>query len=181
MGQEVRAVESMEYSADLIEKICKTEGIDLGQLVLHADNGGPMKGATMLARLEKLGVAASFSRPRVSNDNPYSESLFKTLKYRPEYPSKPFSDLAAAQDWINKFVNWYNNDHLHSGIKFISPNDRHDFKDDEILRKRKAVYEEAKLKNKNRWSGETRNWEKVDKVYLNHLPNKRSLDIKNAA
>ena len=170
VGQRVYEVESMEHSSDLIIEICEREKIDKNQLVLHSDNGSPMKGATMLATLERLGVAPSFSRPRVSNDNPYSESLFKTCKSRPFYPHKPFENFEKAQEWVNQFEYWYNNKHLHSGINFVTPASRHESKDEEILRKRKSVYEKAKQKNKNRWSGETRNWNKVKEVNLNHLP-----------
>ena len=94
-------------------------------LVLHSDNGSPMKGATFLATLEKLVVQSSFSRPRVNNDNPYSESLFKTMKYRLLYPDGGFKDLNKAREWVNKFVNWYNHQYLHSGINFITPYQRH--------------------------------------------------------
>jgi len=126
-----------------------------------------MKGATMLATLQQLGVTPSFSRPSVSNDNPYSESLFRTLKYRPEYPEKPFVNLPAARAWVLIFVDWYNNKHLHSSIKFVTPAQRHRGEDIDILSKRKAVYRGAKSKNPKRWSGEIRNWEPVKEVYLN--------------
>lgn len=169
MGHSVHDCESMEYSSLLIENICKHERIEKNKLVLHSDNGGAMKGATMLATLQKLGVVPSFSRPRVSDDNPYSESLFKTLKYCPEYPTRPFESIESANQWVNKFVRWYNNVHLHSGIKFVTPASRHAMKDNEILINRKKVYEKAKLKNPNRWSRETRNWTKIEKVYLNYL------------
>ena len=121
----------------------------------------------MLATLQKLGIVESFSRPSVSNDNPYSESLFRTLKYRPEYPGKPFENIEAARRWVKAFVAWYNTTHLHSGIKFVAPDDRHFCRESEILMKRKAVYEAAKRKNPTRWSGKTRNWDPVETVYLN--------------
>jgi transposase InsO family protein len=104
-----------------------------------------------------MGIVPSFSRPRVSDDNPYSESLFKTLKYCPQYPSKPFTSLENAQSWVNDFVDWYNNKHLHSGIKFVTPACRHDGKDVLILRRRKIVYETARINNPNRWSRKSRN------------------------
>jgi len=104
VGQEVHENEDMIKSSKLIEKICKKEGIEKYQLVLHADNGGAMKGATMLATLQKLGVVPSFSRPKVSDDNPYSESLFKTLKYCQTYPSKPFTSLDNASAWVETFT-----------------------------------------------------------------------------
>ena len=89
MGWEVHETESAEFAAALINRACLAEGTCRTELVLHSDNGGPMKGATMLAKLQWLGVVPSFSRPSVSNDNPYSESLFKTLKYTPAYPESP--------------------------------------------------------------------------------------------
>jgi putative transposase len=181
VGQEVFEVESMEHSSALVERICVCEGVQKKQLILHSDNGGAMKGATMLATLQRLGVVPSFSRPRVSNDNPYSEALFKTMKYCPEYPSKPFASIAEANAWVNKFVFWYNNIHLHSGIKFVTPVSRHEMKDQEILKKRKETYEAAKLKNPNRWSGETRNWTKIEKVYLNYLQEDKDIDINLAS
>ena len=181
VGQEVFEVESMEYSSALVERICACEGIQKKQLILHSDNGGAMKGATMLATLQRLGVVPSFSRPRVSNDSPYSEALFKTMKYCPEYPSKPFPSIAEANAWVNKFVFWYNNIHLHSGIKFVTPVSRHEMKDKKILENRKKIYEVAKLKNPNRWSGQTRNWTKIEKVYLNYLQEDKDIDINLAS
>jgi len=135
--------------------------------VLHADNGGPMKGATMLATPQKLGVVPSFSRPSVSDDNPYSESLFHTLKYTPGYPSKPFESIAAARKWVRRFVQWYNNEHRHSAIRYVTPNERHRGEDAEVLKQREAVYKAARERNPERWSGETRNWSLVTEVWLN--------------
>ena len=119
VGWEVHEDEDMEKSSELIKKIYDAEGLSDGQVYLHSDNGSPMKGATMLATLEALGVMPSFSRPKVSDDNPYSESLFKTLKYCPEYPSGGrFNSMDDAKAWVKQFVEWYNCSHLHSGIKF---------------------------------------------------------------
>ena len=84
-----------------------------------------MKGSTLLATLQRLGIVASFSRPRVSDDNPYSEALFRTLKYRPEYPRRPFETIEEARQWVRWFVRWYNTEHLHSAIRFVTPDDRH--------------------------------------------------------
>ena len=174
VGFDVHENESMEHSSKLIERICAQENIRRDQLTLHSDNGGAMKGATMLATLQKLGVVPSFSRPRVSDDNPYSESLFKTLKYCPEYPSRAFASLAESNKWVERFVFWYNNIHLHSGIKFVTPMSRHEGKDKMILENRKRVYEEAKNKNPSRWSRETRNWNKIEKVFLNYLQEEKN-------
>ena len=172
VGWEVHIEESMELSSRLISRICDEMGIDEGQLTLHSDNGGPMKGATMLTTLQKLGVIPSFSRPHVSDDNPYSEALFRTLKYRPEYPGKPFETPESSHDWVAGFVDWYNTEHLHSGINFITPDDRHFGREEKILNRRKKIYEKARRKNPERWSGKTRNWNPVEIVVLN--PEKRS-------
>jgi len=166
-GWEVHPVEDMELSSVMIRRLCEENDIARDQLKLHADNGGPMKGATMLATLKKLGVAASFNRPRVSDDNPYSESLFRTLKYRPEYPKRPFESLEAATQWVSGFVRWYNEEHLHSEISFVTPSSRHAGSDTAILKNRTRVYEEARKKNPNRWSGQTRNWTAPTRVVLN--------------
>jgi len=175
VGWEVHENESMEKSSRLVSRICREENINPHQLVLHADNGGSMKGATMLATLQKLGVVPSFSRPKVSDDNPFSESLFKTLKYCPQYPSSEFSSLTEACVWVKNFVSWYNNEHLHSGIKFVTPVQKHLGLDVEILNKRKLLYAKAREKNPNRWTGKTRNWDVVTEVYLNPLQNKKEI------
>jgi len=173
VGWQVHEEESSTLASTLMIDICQRERISSHQVTLHSDNGSPMKGATMLATLQELGVVPSFSRPSVSNDNPYSESLFRTLKYRPEYPEKPFSSLLSARVWVQGFVYWYNFEHLHSAIRFVTPVQRHTGEDFEILEKRKRVYEQAKLKKPERWSGETRNWKPVARVYLN--PEKQEL------
>lgn len=121
VGWQVYHDESSALAADLMIDICRRENIAKNQVTLHSDNGSPMKGATMLSTLQTLGVMPSFSRPSVSNDNPYSESLFRTLKYRPEYPSEAFKNIVDARTWITHFVDWYNNEHLHSAIKFVTP------------------------------------------------------------
>lgn len=162
--------ESNAYSARLFLQACLRLGINPEGLVLHSDNGGPMKGATMMATLQRLGVVPSFSRPQVSDDNPYSEALFRTMKYRPGYPGRPFSSLAAAQTWVDGFVDWYNTEHLHSGIRFVTPDDRHFGREKAILANRRSLYEEARLKNPNRWSRSIRNWNPVETVYLNPEP-----------
>ena len=167
VAYQVYDCESGELAADLITDACAREGIARNQLVLHSDNGAPMKSFTMLAKLQELGVMPSFSRPSVSDDNPYSESLFRTLKYRPEYPEEPFEKLSDARDWADNFACWYNGKHLHSGICFVTPADRHQGKDVEILAQRHQVYQDAKAKNPERWSGSTRNWNHISEVALN--------------
>ena len=126
-----------------------------------------MKGATTLATLQWLGIVPSFSRPHVSDDNPYSESLFRTLKYRPEYPHRSFESLDEARKWVGEFVRWYNHEHRHSGIRFVTPAQRHDGEEHNILKNREEVYRQAKKRNPSRWSGNTRNWDPIDTVTLN--------------
>ncbi len=167
VGWEIHENETADNAALLIRKACLTEGINGQSLVLHSDNGSPMKGATMLATLQWLGVVPSFSRPSVSNDNPYSESLFGTMKYTPTYPSKPFESLDAARDWVNEFIHWYNEEHRHSGIQFVTPAQRHSGVEQSILMNREGVYEAAKQRNPERWSRGTRNWSPISEVWLN--------------
>ena len=167
MGWEIHAEESAEYASDLVRKACLKHGVDQSGLVLHSDNGSPMKGSTMLSTLQRLGIVPSFSRPSVSNDNAFSESFFRTLKYTPAYPSKPFESMDAARQWVQTFVVWYNESHRHSGLKFVTPMQRHRGEDIAILEERKRVYEAAKASKPERWSGEVRNWNPVGDVWLN--------------
>ena len=167
IGWQVYDAESSDLASEVMRDICKQENISPDQVVLHSDNGSPMKGATLLATLQALGVAPSFSRPAVSNDNPYSESLFKTMKYRPAYPRQAFESLIAARQWVGMFVQWYNHEHRHSAICFVTPAERHAGLDTVLLQKRTNVYEEAKKRHPERWSGVTRNWQPVRVVHLN--------------
>lgn len=168
IGWEIHHNESAENASLLVSKACLKHGIARNQIVLHSDNGSPMKGATMLATLQKLGIMPSFSRPSVSDDNPYSESLFKTLKYTPAYPAKPFNTLDEARSWVYKFVNWYNTKHHHSSIGFVTPEQRHYGLDKHLLDQRHHVYTTAKQANPQRWKGrKTRNWTYIDTVRLN--------------
>lgn len=167
VGFEVHEEESMEASAALVRATCASEDVDPNGIVLHSDNGGPMKGSTMLATLRQLGIVPSFSRPSVSDDNPFIESLFRTLKYRPEYPHKPFETIEQARAWVVAFVAWYNGEHRHSGIRFVTPDERHDGRENDVLAKRVRVYERARRKNPNRWSRGTRNWTAATAVFLN--------------
>ena len=167
VGWQAYEEESSALASELLRDLCRCEGVQSKQLILHSDNGSPMKGPTMLATMQQLGVMPSFSRPSVSNDNPYSESLFKTLKYRPQYPLKPFADVIEARQWISGLVEWYNHEHRHSAISFVTPVQRHEGLDAQLLNNRKVVYEAAYAKNPERWSGSTRNWQRIEKVHLN--------------
>jgi transposase InsO family protein len=167
VGWEVHVEESSELAGALIDRICKETGVDPRGLVLHSDNGSPMKGSTMLATLQRLGVVPSFSRPHVSDDNPFSEALFRTLKYCPQYPTGGFATVEAARAWVSDFVVWYNTVHLHSGIRFVTPDDRHFGREGTVLAARKKTYEEAKAAHPERWTGPARCWDPVGDVYLN--------------
>lgn len=167
VGWQVFAEESSHLASQLIRDICHSEGITGRSLTLHSDNGSPMKGASMRATLQQLGISASFSRPAVSNDNPYSEALFKTLKYRPDYPLKPFESLTQARQWVAALVEWYNHEHRHSAIRYVTPAERHQGLDKHLLAQRHEVYQMARDSNPKRWSGATRNWEPVACVLLN--------------
>jgi putative transposase len=167
VGWQVFEAESSALASDVLRDLYQREGIQPGQVILHSDNGSPMKGATLLATLQRLGVMPSLSRPSVSNDNPYSESLFRTLKYRPDYPLKAFADLMAARQWVAGLVEGYNHEHRHSSIRFVTPAQRHAGLDNELLTLRKALYEAARSRHPKRWSGSTRNWQIVQAVHLN--------------
>ncbi len=157
-------------ATDLVSRACLRERISKGRkqpLNLHADNGNAMRAATLESRLEELGVLRSFSRPRVSNDNPYSESLFRTVKYRPDYPSRPFTSKDEACQWVASFVDWYNHRRHHSGIKFVTPQQRHSGAATAIGRQRAAVYEKARRAHPTRWSRHTRCWRQPEEVWIN--------------
>ncbi len=170
VGWDVHGAESPDLAADLAAKTCAELGVDPEGIVLHSDNGGPMKGATMLATLERLGVIPSFSRPAVSDDNAFSEALFRTLKYRPWFPSKPFESIEAARAWVANFVHWYNNVHRHSAIRYVTPAERHDGREAATLARRRRVYERARMRAPGRWTRGVRNWEPAGAVRLNPRP-----------
>jgi putative transposase len=167
VAAQVHTTEDAEHAAELVALAYAAEDIGHRQLKLHSDNGAPMRGATLLATLQQLGVAPSYSRPRVSDDNPYSEALFRTAKYRPEYPTRAFESLEAAREWVQRFVHWYNNEHRHSGIGFVTPAQRHSGDDVELLARRHRVYQAARDRNPERWSTNTRDWSRVEAVRLN--------------
>jgi transposase InsO family protein len=167
VGAAVHDTELAEHASRLITEAARAYAVERASLVLHSDNGGPMKGSTMLATLQRLGIVPSFSRPRVSDDNAYSESLFRTLKYRPEYPRRGFASLAAARDWVDGFVHWYNELHLHSAIRFVTPADRHAGRERDVLAARTAVYEHARRTRPDRWSRSARDWTPIATVTLN--------------
>ena len=167
VGWEVHEAETGELAAELVGRTTLAEGVGRDVLVLHADNGAPQRSSTLRAKLDGLGIRSSFGRPRVSDDNPYSEALFRTLKYRPDFPVDGFASLEAARDWVLGFVRWYNTEHRHSAIGFVTPAERHEGRDVGLLADRKQLYERARQRNPSRWSGRTRSWERVEEVWLN--------------
>jgi transposase InsO family protein len=165
--------EEAQIAADLVSRACLRERICKGRpqpLILHADNGTAMRAATLESRLEELGVLRSFSRPRVSNDNPFSESLFRTVKYRPDYPRRPFQSVEEACLWVCAFVDWYNHQHRHSGIRFVTPDQRHSGQAEEICRHRARIYEQARQRHPRRGSRSTRCWRQPEVVWINPPP-----------
>lgn len=178
VGWEVYEEESSAHASHLVSRAHLREGVGCECLVLHSDNGAPMKGAALLETLYQLNVMSSYSRPRVSNDNAYAESVFRTCKYRPNYPYRGFTDITEARAWVLRFVNWYNHEHKHSGLKFISPAQRHKGQDGAIMEQRKVVYAAAKSKYPSRWSGEIRNWALPEFVCLN--PEKEQVVLRKA-
>ena len=164
----VHETESAEHAVALLSAACRDNDIGVDQVTWHSDNGSPMRASTLLSKLQQLGIVPSFSRPRVSNDNPYSESLFKTVKYTTTLPLEPFASIEQAREWVEAFVAWYNSEHLHSSIRYVTPDQRHLGQEQQILVHRHAVYQAAKARNPNRWStGRTRNWTPVGAVHIN--------------
>jgi putative transposase len=173
VGYEVYEQECGERAGNLLQRCMLREQCLNTPLVLHSDNGAPMKAQTMKAKMEELGVLPSYSRPRVSDDNPYSEALFRTLKYRPEWPSSGFGSLEVARDWVQNFVEWYNNKHRHSKINFVTPAQRHHGEEKAILSNRELVLEKKKEANPLRWSRDVRDCRPAGPVSLN--PEKESI------
>lgn len=167
---EVHATDDADHAARVVKRAALAEGIAgrPQKPVLHGDNGATLKATTVLGMLNWLGIKPSYSRPRVSDDNAYAEALFKTAKYRPEYPRRGFVDLEEARQWAASFVGWYNHEHRHSGIHYVKPAERHDGRDHALLDARKAVYTQARARWPSRWNGRsTRNWNRNNTTTLN--------------
>lgn len=169
MGWQVHEEESSDNASALLRRATLEAGSPEG-LRLHSDNGGPMKGATLLATLQWLGVVPSFSRPRVSDDNPFSEALFRTLKYRPSFPDRPFASLDEAKGWVASFVAWYNGQHRHSALCFVTPDERHFGREQQVLAQRAELYQRARRRHPERWRGKTRDWSPAGPVRLGPSP-----------
>jgi putative transposase len=179
VGFEVHESDSSDHAVELLKRTALAEGIHALEKrpVLHGDNGSTVKATTVLAMLTWLRITPSYSRPRVSDDNAFVESLFRTAKYRPQFPASGFASLEDARRWARDFVAWYNHDHRHSGIRFVSPAQRHAGEDREILARRHTLYLNAREANPRRWARHTRNWSPITVVTLN--PEKES--VVNAA
>ncbi len=181
VGWEVFAGESADNATQVIQRAVLAEAIVHKPLVLHSDNGSPFKAATLLEKLRDLNISPSFSRPRVSNDNAFAEALFRTCKYVPSYPANGLESLMAARKWVHGFVRWYNHEHRHSGIRFVTPAQRHQGDDTAILDRRHEQYQRARQQRPERWSGQTRNWSPVTSVTLNPERTAQDQPLKMAA
>jgi len=169
LGVEVHDRECGELASDFFDRVCRDEGISSGSAtILHADNGAPMRSYSLAAKLAELGISLSFSRPRVSNDNAYAESWFRTMKYHQTYPLRRFRDLLSVRAWVDEFVDWYNAEHRHSGIKYVTPNQRHYGEADAICSIRQQTYEQARQQHPRRWSRPPRDWSQPQIVRVNH-------------
>jgi transposase InsO family protein len=167
VGAEVHDTQQSELATGVLKKICRDYSLDTEKLVVHSDNGAPMKGSTMLATMQALGITPSFSRPSVSDDNAFAESLFRHLKYAPSYPRHGFETVEEARTWVARFVAWYNHEHLHSSIGFVTPDDRHHGRDLDVLHKRRETYALAQARYPRRWTRAHRAWDRPDIVTLN--------------
>jgi transposase InsO family protein len=169
LGVEVHDCECGERANHFFDRVCRDEGISSGSAtILHADNGAPMRSYTLAAKLAELGISLSFSRPRVSNDNAYVESWFRTMKYHQSYPLRRFRDLLSVRAWVDGFVDWYNTEHRHSGIKYVTPNQRHYGEADAICSIRQETYEQARQQHPRRWARPPRDWSQPQIVRVNH-------------
>ena len=164
IGWEIHDREDDELAAAMFRRLKVRH--NMKGLFLRSDNGNPMKGATMLMTLYHLGVIPSYSRPRVSNDNPFIESLFKTVKYTAGYP-RHFTSIDHARNWMATFVNWYRTEHRHSAIGYVTPEQRRTGDYKKIFEKRNETLAAAKIKNPERWGKKQRVWGCEEKVYLN--------------
>lgn len=167
---EVHAREGGDEAAALIERAVWREHLRGKPLILHADNGAVQKAYTLKAKLEALGIAPSHSRPGVSDDNAHIEAWFRTCKYTPDYPANGFATIEAARQWTLAFVTWYNTEHRHSALAFVTPEQRHRGEDAAILAKRRQVYAAARERHPLRWTRQSRPWVAPDRVWLNPPP-----------
>ncbi len=163
VANEVHVNESAEQAAQLLRQACLREpaaGTALGQR--QCDEGLDHAGGDAEPRGDAL-----VQPPRMSNDNAYAEALFRTAKYCPLWPERPFETLEQARNWVNRFMDWYNHEHRHSALKFVTPAQRRAGQAQELLHKRIELYEAARARHPERWSGKIRNWSLAPIVCLN--------------
>lgn len=165
VGWAVHNSETDELAKQLFkDTVCRR---DIKFEYLHSDNGVPMKGVSLGVFLREMDVRLSFSRPRVSNDNPYIESFYRTLKYKPEYPQR-FRNIEEARRWMSEFVNWYNTKHMHSSLDYVTPEQIRTGDAEKVFKKRNDVMARVIKENPQRWGCRTpKIWGKTEKVYLN--------------
>ena len=175
VGWEVHEDEVADHAATLIQRICAESGIDPKGLVLHSDNGKPMRGQTMVATLQWLGIVPSFSRPARLQRQPVLRGALPHAQAHAGVPAPALRDREAARRWVARFVGWYNSEHHHSGIRYVTPDERHSGADIAILARRHALYEQARRRKPERWSRNTRNWTPLGTVVLNPEPSQLAL------
>jgi putative transposase len=170
--------ESATLASELIAESCRKQGISPGQLTAHADRGGSMRSRTVAQLLSNLGVEKTHSRPHVSNDNPFSEAQFKTLKYRPEFPGR-FGSIQEGRVFGQRFFSWYNNEHHHSGIAYLTPAQVHYGRAQEILDARHRVVTAAASQHRERFvHGLPKRIEAPSAVWIN--PPRKTLPLHDA-
>lgn len=171
VGWMVADRESAALARELIEATCRRQGVDRNQLMLHADRGPSMSSKSVAMLLADLGVTKTHSRPHVSNDNPFSEAQFKTMKYRPDFP-KSFGCVQDARGWSGVFFDWYNHDHHHSGLGLMTPAMVHHGEADEAHTRRRQVLQAAYETNPERFvRGLPSPPELPEKVWINKPKN----------
>lgn len=170
--------ECQKLAHDLIQTTALRQGIQPGQLTLHADNGPSMTSGTVAQLLEHMGVVKSHNRPYTSNDNPFSESQFKTLKYCSAFPSR-FASLAEAEQFCQQFFQWYNHQHYHSGIAYLTPYSVHNGQADKILAKRHETLIQAYHNRPERFGMKVPERKVIKPAYINP-PNTVRIDLQEA-
>lgn len=182
---EVWEEENATHSEELLRRAALGENIAVNTLkvVLHGDNGSPLKAGTVLALMYALGITPSHSRPRVSNDNAHAEAFFRTAKYHPTMVPGGFASLEDAREWAASFIRWYNYEHKHKALNFVTPHQKHTGEDVVLLAQRDQLYQQHRDKNPRRWiKGNTRDWTPVQSSALNP-PDNRTIEknIKKSA
>lgn len=152
VGWMIETKESGELAKQFIAQTCVQQRVERDQLTLHADRGAPMRSQGVAALLQDLGIKKSHSRPRTSDDNPFSESQFKTMKYRPDYPGK-FEAIEAAKVWARRFFQWYNEEHYHSGLSLLTPQMVHEGQSEQVCAQRQLVLNDAFAQHPGRFKG----------------------------